>query len=83
MAGHDQGAGVGQAQALFGELESAGYGQRGRGQDYGFELVEEALRKDGGDVDGGGLQEAAAAAALDPIDVRFVAGFDSRINRKR
>ena len=79
MAGNDQRAGVRQAQALLGELECAGHGEGGRGQNDGIQFVEEPLRQKCGDIDGRGLQEAAAAATLDPINEVAVVGFENKL----
>ena len=66
----------GEAEPFLGVVEAAGDGQGGGGEDGGAQLREEPLGQDRGDVDGCGLQEAAAPAPLDPVDVGFVAVLD-------
>ena len=69
MAGDDECARVFEAEARLHEIEAAGDGERGRGQNGGIDLVPEVLAQNAGHIDGRGLKEdAAAAAALDPVD---------------
>src|ERR1035437_2650128 len=68
VAGHYQGARVLQTEALFRELETARHGERGAGEHHGIHLAEQAFGNDAGHVDGGGLEEAAAAALFHPVD---------------
>ena len=72
VAGHDQGARLLDAQALLDEIEAACHRQRGRGQDHRIHGIEEPLGQQRRDIDGGGLQKKAAAAALRPIHVGLV-----------
>ena len=61
-----------EAEALADVAEAAADGERGRGQDGGFEFGPEALAEDGADFDGRGLEMdvGAAAAVFSSCDPR-------------
>ena len=79
MAGDHQRAGVPDAQALLGEIESAGDGQRGRGENHGIHDIEQVFGQQGRDIDGRGLQKDAPAAPLHPEDVGLVVAFQDEL----